>query len=324
MNCSAVPVVHRPSIGLLGTEPVRAAMEFVRHTLVKIDASKPGDGHPVVIFPGLGAGASSVATRREHCGSRDYEAFDWGQGLNTGPEGALETWLETLKVQVTDLLAGLDQSATLFGCSLGGLYARELGKLMAPRLRQMITIDTPFHADADHTHVGRLFRLLSGNSTAMGAALSRRLRTPPPVPTMSICSRSDGVVARQTCVHDKPFMRVQDIEVDGSHIGVGRNRDVLDTMTDQLRQRPGSWVGRSQGESAVSLLIQAPLPVPERMPPPPHEVPPPPPLEIPPHGPPEVREPDLPGEHLPISDGPRPTAAATHTVANDVRAGTTC
>ncbi len=240
MNRFAEFAVQRPAIGLLGTEPFRAAMELMRHKLVKTAAPMPGDGHPVVIFPGLGAGAASVATLRAHCRSHGYEAFDWGQGFNTGPDGALDSWLESLKAKVTNLLAGHDQPATFIGWSLGGLYARELGKLMAPRLRQVITIGTPFNADADHTHAGWLFRLLSGNSMVMDAALSQRLRTPPPVPTTSIYSRSDGVVAWQTCVHDKPFMRVRDIEIDGSHIGMGWNREVLATVTDQLRQRPGS------------------------------------------------------------------------------------
>ncbi len=232
--------VQRPSIGLLSVEPFRAAMEFARHKLGNTDESSPGDGHPVVIFPGLGAGPSSVATLREHCRSLGYDAFDWGLGFNTGPQGGLDAWLEMLKMHVADLLASHDQPATFIGWSLGGLYARELGKLMAPRLRQVITIGTPFNGDAEHTNVGWMFRLLGGNSTAMDPALSQRLRTPPPVPTTSIYSRSDGVVAWQSCIHDKPFMRVQDIEVDGSHIGMGWNRDVLDTVTDQLRKRPGS------------------------------------------------------------------------------------
>ena len=127
------------------------------------------------------------------------------------------------------------------GWSLGGLYAREIGKLMAPRIRQVITIGTPFNAEGDHTNVGWLFRLLSGSSSAMDAALSRRLRTPPPLRTTSIYSRSDGVVAWQTCRHDKASRLVHDIEVDSSHIGMGWNREVLAAVADRLGQQPGPW-----------------------------------------------------------------------------------
>jgi pimeloyl-ACP methyl ester carboxylesterase len=241
MKQHATDSVRRPSLALLGAEPFRAAIEFAKHKLAKSKTTQPGDGHPVVIFPGLGADGNSVAILREHCRSLGYDAFDWGQGFNTGPQGDLDAWLHTLKSQVVGLLASHTQPATLIGWSLGGLYAREIGKLMAPRIRQVITMGTPFNAQADHTNVGWLFRMLSGNSTAMGPALSLRLRTPPPLRTTSIYSRSDGVVAWQTCRHDKRSSLVHDIEVDGSHIGMGWNRDVLAAVADRLGQPSGPW-----------------------------------------------------------------------------------
>lgn len=216
-------------------------MEFARHTFATPGATKSGDGHAVVIFPGLGADGGSVAMLREHCRLLGYDAFDWGLGFNTGPQGDLDAWLNTLKSQVVELLAGHTQPATLIGWSLGGLYAREIGKLLAPRIRQVITIGTPFNGEADDTNVGWLFRLLSGSASAMDPALSRRLRTPPPLRTTSIYSRSDGVVAWQTCRHDKRSSLVHDIEVDGSHMGMGWNRDVLAAVADRLGQQPGPW-----------------------------------------------------------------------------------
>jgi pimeloyl-ACP methyl ester carboxylesterase len=236
--------IRRPSLALLGAEPFRAALELAFHKLGKVGKAgdaKPGDGHPVVIFPGLGADGNSVATLRQHCRSLGYDAFDWGQGFNTGPQGDLDDWLHRLKDQVVERLAGRSQRATLIGWSLGGLYARELGKLLAPQVRQVITIGTPFNAAADHSNVGWLFRLLSGNSSTMDPALSRRLRTPPPLRTTSIYSRSDGVVAWQTCRHAQCSSLVQDIEVSGSHIGMGWNRDVLAAVADRLGQPAGPW-----------------------------------------------------------------------------------
>lgn len=241
MKHLATDAVQRPSLAMLGAEPFRAVMELAGHKLAKRDKLKPGNGHPVVIFPGLGADGHSVATLRDHCRSLGYDAFDWGQGFNIGPQGDLDTWLLSLKTQVVKLLASHSQPATLIGWSLGGLYAREIGKLMAPNIRQVITIATPFNADADYTNVGWLFRLLSRDAPAMYPALSQRLRTPPPLRTTSIYSRSDGVVAWQTCRHTKRSSLVQDIEVNGSHIGMGWNRDVLSAVADRLDQPPGPW-----------------------------------------------------------------------------------
>lgn len=227
--------IQRPSLALLGSEPLRAAFEFVRHRIAKADTGEPGDGHPVVIFPGLGADGHVVAPLREHLRAQGYAAFDWGQGFNKGPQGDIDTWLEVLASRISELLDRHVQPATFIGWSLGGIYARELGKCMAPRLRQVITIGTPFNGEADHTHAGWLFQLLNGVSAPIDPALHARLRTPPPVPTTSLYSRTDGVVAWQACRHAKPSKHTRDIEVPGSHLGMCWNPDVLHTVTGLLR-----------------------------------------------------------------------------------------
>ena len=233
--------VKRPSLALLGAEPWRAAFEFLSHKLSRDVQPPGGDGHPVLIFPGLGADGKSVAPLRRVCESLGYTAFDWGRGYNTGPQGDVDVWLCELAAHSADLLDEHDQAATLIGWSLGGIYARELAKLMQGRVRQVITIGTPFNADADHTNVGWLYRLLSSNTPAFDEDLSQRLRKAPPVPTTSIYSRSDGIVAWQSCCHTSPRKDVQDIEIQGSHIGMGWNPSVLRVVADRLAQQPGQW-----------------------------------------------------------------------------------
>jgi pimeloyl-ACP methyl ester carboxylesterase len=233
--------VSRPSIALLGREPWRAAYEFLTFKLTPRPPGPSGDGHPVVIFPGLGTDGAAVSPLRAHCQQLGYEAFDWGEGFNTGPRGDVHTWLEGLALRISSTLLGYEQPATLIGWSLGGLYARELAKLLPKQVRQVITIATPFNASRDHSHAGWLYRLLGGRKVPLDAALSARLKTAPPVPTTSIYSRSDGVVAWQTCLHDGPSPQVQDIEIHGSHIGMGWNKAALRIIGDRLAQPRGRW-----------------------------------------------------------------------------------
>lgn len=228
-----------PSLTML--EPFRAAMEFAFQQFATPPKGAPGDGHPVIIFPGLGADGMSVSILRAHCQELGYEAFDWGQGYNTGPQGELGAWLERLADQISSQLAKHEKPATLIGWSLGGVYARELGKLLAPRLRQVITIATPFNGSADDNSAGWLSSVLGGNAESLDPIWIQRLRTPPPIRTTSIYSRSDGVVPWETCRHDKRSRLVQDIEVDGSHMGMGWNREVLNIVTDRLGQHAGPW-----------------------------------------------------------------------------------
>ncbi len=244
MPTTAILEITRPPLTLLGTEPWRAALEFLAFKVNDVRQRKmvpAGDGHPVIIFPGLGTDSSAIAPLRDYCESLGYTMIDWGKGFNTGPKGNLDRWLEDLTTHTADLLAEHQDKATLIGWSLGGLYAREVGKLLAPQVRQVITIGTPFNAEADHTNVGWLFRLLSGTPAAIDPSLSKRLRTPPPLPTTSIYSRSDGVVAWETCRHVKPARQVQDIEINGSHIGMGWNPAVLQIVGDRLGQHPSTW-----------------------------------------------------------------------------------
>ena len=221
--------------------------------LLRQPVARTGDGHPVVIFPGLGSGPSTVAALREHCESLGYTALDWGRGLNRGPQGDVHVWLAELAKDIAAMLGEHKQSATLIGWSLGGVYAREVAKLMGDGVRQVITMGTPFNAESNYTNVGWLYRMLSGAEPKIDETLSQRLRKAPKVPTLSIYSRTDGVVAWQTCRHcEEDAKMAQDIEVRSSHIGMVWNPEVLRIVADRLAQQPSS-ASRPVGKSGITV-----------------------------------------------------------------------
>ena len=66
------------------------------------------------------------------------------------------------------------------------------------------------------------------------------LKQPPKVPTTSIYSRTDGVVAWQCSLNpDDPL--AENIEVHASHVGMGANPFVLYVIADRLAQDPSAW-----------------------------------------------------------------------------------
>jgi pimeloyl-ACP methyl ester carboxylesterase len=239
------PDVARPSLTLLGTEPLRAAVEYARHRLRPRPPAPNGNGHPVILFPGLGSDGLALMPLRDYCNSLGYHAMDWQMGRNTGPEGDLENWLDMLADNTRELISPFRRRATLIGWSLGGLYARELAKRMENRVRQVITLGTPFNWTRDYTNVGWLMRLFKGEGAEISPALGARLREPPAVPTVSVYSRGDGVVAWQSCRHGHPLRHVQDFEVEGSHLGMGWNHQVLRVVGDSLA-RPRARAQRSR------------------------------------------------------------------------------
>jgi pimeloyl-ACP methyl ester carboxylesterase len=229
-----------PSLALFGFEPLRAALEYANLRLRRSACEPTGDGHPVVIFPGLGTDDRSVEPLRQFCDELGYTGLGWGRGLNTGPKGDVDAWLADLATHVRSLRLAHRQRMTLIGWSLGGMYAREVAKLLDHEVRQVITIGTPFAGSADSTNVGLVYRLLNGQKATLEPAMAARLATAPSVPTTSIFSRSDGVVSWRACVQTGG-RQVQNIEVDGSHCGLGWNHQVWAVIADRLALPDGRW-----------------------------------------------------------------------------------
>jgi len=239
-----------PAWTLLGVEPLRAALEYAGMRVMNKAALPPGDGHPVVIFPGLAADRHSIGPLKEFCEQLGYTAYDWGRGFNTGPQGDVDMWLDELAQHVRELTSAHRERVSLVGWSLGGIYAREVAKKLTGSVRQVITIGTPLAGSAEQTNVSWVYRLVSGQKPMLDDAMMVRLRTAPDVPTTSIFSRSDGVVAWQACIQDGVAQHTENIEVDGSHCGLGWNTEVLSVIADRLRQPADSW----QRHPAASLF----------------------------------------------------------------------
>lgn len=225
--------VPAPSLRLLSLEPLRALLEFTSLQFMSKAGLPRGDGHPVVVFPGLATDAHLTAPLRRFCEELGYAVHDWGLGINRGPFGDVQCWLDDLTAHTAGLIEGQDR-ATLVGWSLGGIYAREVAKRIPGRVRRVISIGSPFAGDADQTNVSTLYRLLNGGSPRVGPHLRRQFRQAPPVPTTCIYSRSDGVVAWQACVQPRPEPHVENIEVEGSHCGMGWNPEVLEVVAGRL------------------------------------------------------------------------------------------
>jgi len=229
-----------PPLSLLGLEPFRAAIEYTRLCMMDWRRAPTGDGHPVIIFPGLGTNGTWSTPLKSYCRELGYTAKDWGRGLNRGPEGDISTWLDGLATDVEKLIGNSKQRTTLIGWSLGGIYAREMAKRLPRRVRQVITIGAPFAGDCEQTNAGWLYRLLNGRRLKIDPKLADTLRRAPSVPMTSIYSRTDGVVAWQACL-ENAGERVENIEVNSSHIGLVWNPTVLAVIADRLSQRDGAW-----------------------------------------------------------------------------------
>ena len=229
--------LRAPNAWLLMLE-ARAVWEYAAllTTLPWMRRLPPGDGHPVFVFPGLGANDLSTAPLRTLLDSLGYATQPWGQGFNFGPRAGV---LEQAKTDLEALYRRQHRKVSLLGWSLGGIYARELAKACPDLVRGVITLGTPFTGHPRATNAWRFFEMVSGHASH-DADLMARIRQTPPVPTTSIYSKSDGVVAWR-CSVNEPGPLAENIEVQASHIGLGFNPIALYALADRLAQPEGGW-----------------------------------------------------------------------------------
>jgi len=216
----------------------RAPLEFgaTLAALPWLRQAPNGDGHSVIVYPGLAASDISTLPLRTFLHQRGFDAHGWELKRNFGPrEGVLAQSLE----HVRKLRRNSGRKVSLIGWSLGGIYAREIAKLLPEEVRFVITLGTPFTGSPRATNAWWIYELASGHKLDDPPLLAR-VREAPPVPTTSIYSRSDGVVAWQCCFQE-PGPLAENIELTASHVGMGLNPAAWYAMADRLSQREGRW-----------------------------------------------------------------------------------
>ena len=195
-----------------------------------------GDGHSVVVFPGLAASDITTLPLRTFLLDRGFRPHGWNLRFNFGPRaGVLEASLE----RVRKLRRESGRKVSLVGWSLGGLFAREVAKLAPEDVRCVITLGSPFTGNPRANNAWRFYELVSGHRLDDDAAIGR-VRVTPPVPTTSIFSRSDGIVAWQCCLQQAEE-RAESIEVHACHLGLGMPPAAWYAVADRLAQREGKW-----------------------------------------------------------------------------------
>lgn len=203
-------------------------------------AAPRGDGHSVVVLPGLIASDKSTVLLRRFLRERGYDVHGWGQGSNFGPRAGVH---EKMLEQIDRLYEAGGRKLSLVGWSLGGLYARILARERPEAVRSVISLGSPIGGNPRATNAWRLYEFVSGHSADQDSDEDRVSYIPtPPVPTTSIWSRGDGIVAWRDSLQEHGE-QAENIEVhpSASHLGLGVNASVLYAVADRLAQPEGQW-----------------------------------------------------------------------------------
>ena len=199
-----------------------------------------GDRHPVLVLPGFTASDRSTMPLRSTLMAQGYWVHGWRLGQNLGPT---DRTLDGMHDRLAELHERHGRPVSLIGWSLGGIYARELAREQPLAVRQVITLGSPFRMTlADRSGASGLWDTLKPafSKRLLRMAMAEIDKPPLPVPSTAVYTRTDGVARWHTCI-DTESDTHENIEVRGSHSGLGWNPAVIVAVGDRLSQKEGQW-----------------------------------------------------------------------------------
>ena len=198
-----------------------------------------GDGHPVLVVPGLGAGDRSTRVLGRMLRHRGYRAHGWHLGRNLGPTAEV---VRGVPERVSELARRYGRPVSIVGWSMGGLYARDATRRRPEQVRCVITLGTPVRlTHPTQTRATRLYLALAGRHVPPGELPPPEATLPPlPVPCTSVFSPWDGIVSWRACVEPRGE-RAESVAVLGSHFGLGMHPAALWVVADRLAQPEERW-----------------------------------------------------------------------------------
>lgn len=232
--------VRAPSLALFATEGQRALFERLSYPATRplLRSAPRGDGHPVLVLPGFMAADTSTGVLRRYLRDQGLSPHPWLQGQNRGPTPGVR---DQMGERVEALCERYGDKVSIVGWSLGGIYARELAKRMPEHVRQVVSLGSPFGDAGRASNIGRLFGWVSGRDPGRNReAIAAQMRIPPDVPSTAIYSKADGIVHWRSCL-EPDHEHTENIEVPGSHCGLGFNALALYAVADRLAQPFGAW-----------------------------------------------------------------------------------
>ena len=203
-------------------------------------AAPRGDGHPVLVFPGLLASDFSTQPLRSFLKAHGYAVHGWKQGRNLGLRPGVEP----------DMLERIEElyerhgrrKLSLVGWSLGGIYARQLAKRVPDKVRCVISLGSPFTGSPKATNAWKVYEFASGQRVDDRDRPHRRARSPSRRrcrPPRSSAAPTASAPGRPASTRKAPL--VENIEVYGSHCGLGHHPAAVYAVADRLAQPEGQW-----------------------------------------------------------------------------------
>jgi pimeloyl-ACP methyl ester carboxylesterase len=189
----------------------------------------PADGPKLMVIPGFLASDRTTLGLQRALADAGFRVVGWGMGLNLG---VTEDIVDRIIARVERFGAG--EKVILVGWSLGGLYARVVAQERRDLVEKVVTLGAPFSGDRRrNNNVWRLYELVAGHPVN-SPPIDKDPEVKPPVPTLAIWSRRDGIVA-PAGARGESGQRDAELELDCSHMGFGVSGKAYPKIVEAVR-----------------------------------------------------------------------------------------
>ncbi|MEO5773962.1 MAG: alpha/beta fold hydrolase [Sphingomicrobium sp.] len=158
------------------------------HSFGHVRPRGPEKGDPALVIPGFLATDRTCTQLRRSLAAEGWRTYPWDLGLNRGAHADV---LRHLRQRLEAIYDGTP--VLVVGWSLGGLFARELAREAPDLVRAVVTLGSPFSGHPRQNNVWRLYEAVAGHKVDAPPIAHRPEK--PPVPTLALWSRRDGIVA---------------------------------------------------------------------------------------------------------------------------------
>jgi len=181
----------------------------------------------VLVIPPLLNDDRSTAELRAALNRAGYAAFGWNLGIDLGPTPKL---LEGIQARLL-AIAAEHGPISLVGLSMGGLFCRWLAHRHPDKVRQVVTICSPFRQPLDSFFLP-LRPAMKVWQVPDLATMAEEVAKPLPVPVATLYSRRDGIVAWESC-HD-PQRPQESVAIDSPHLTICTDPTVHAVVLERL------------------------------------------------------------------------------------------
>ena len=208
-------------------ESLALAARFYR-AFGRLGERGPEDGPKLMVIPGFLATDRTTLGLQRALADAGYRVTGWGLGINAGVKADT---LERIAGRVEAL--GRGDPVILVGWSLGGIYAREVAKVRPDLVAKVVTLGTPFSGDRRGNNVWRLYELVAGHPVD-APPIEVATHEKPPVPTLAIWARRDGIVAA-ACARGLPHESDRQVELDCGHMALAVSSRAYPRIIEAIR-----------------------------------------------------------------------------------------